>query len=154
MLSVEVTVWVTVAVSSSASASCAAFTVTVFGVFQSVEENVRLAGSAVTSVLDGSLMATATLAMGWLSSTMVYVPELPSAMVSEASETETPAPSSSVMLTVACVVVPSETAGGNVMPKLSLTLSSSSSTSSWMASKVMVCDICPVLKVTLGGTPE
>ena len=53
--------WVTVAVSSSASASSvAAFTVTVFGVFQSVEENVRLAGSAVTSVLDGSLMVTVT----------------------------------------------------------------------------------------------
>ena len=83
------------AVSSSASASCAAFTVTVLGEFQSVEENVRLAGSAVTSVLDGSLMVTVTSAVGWLSSTMVYVPELPSAMVSELSETETPAPSSS-----------------------------------------------------------
>ena len=71
MLSVEVTAWVTVAVSSSASASCAAFTVTVLGEFQSVDENVRLAGSAVTSVLDGSLMVTATLAVGWLSSTMV-----------------------------------------------------------------------------------
>ena len=68
MLSVEVTVWVTVAVSSSASASCAAFTVTVFGVFQSVEENVRLAGSAVTSVLDGSLMVTVTSAVGWVAS--------------------------------------------------------------------------------------
>ena len=47
MLSVEVTVWVTVAVSFSASASCAALTVTVCGVLQSVEANVRLAGSAV-----------------------------------------------------------------------------------------------------------
>ena len=144
---------VTVAVSLLVSLSCAALTVTVCGVLQSVEENVRLAGSAVTSVLDGSLMTTVTSAVGWLSSTMVYVPELPSAMVSEASETETPATSSSVMLTVACVVVPSETAGGSV-PKPSSTLSPSSSTSSWAAVKVMVCDICPVLKVTLGGTPE
>ena len=72
MLSVEVTVWVTVAVSFSASASCAARTVTVCGVLQSVEANVRLAGSAVASVLSvGSLMVTVTLAVGWLSSTMV-----------------------------------------------------------------------------------
>ena len=115
--------------------------------------NVRPAGSAVTSVLDGSLMVTVTSAVGWLSSTMVYVPELPSAMVSELSETETPAPSSSVMLTVACVVVPSETAGGSV-PKASSTLLPPSSTSSWVAVKVIVCDMSPVLKVTFAGTPE
>ena len=48
---------------------------------------------------------------------MVYVPELPSAMVRELSETETPAPSSSVMFTVVVVVVPRLTPPGSSVPK-------------------------------------
>ena len=145
--------WVTVAVSSSASASCTAFTVTVFGEFQSLEENVRLAGSAVTSVLpDGSLMVTVTSAVGWLSSTMVYVPELPSPMVSAAAETETPASSSSSMLTVVVTVVPTLTPAGRLVPKPSSTLSPSSSMVSCVAVKVIVFDVSPVSKVTLPGT--
>ena len=145
--------WVTVAVSSSASVSCAASTVTVFSELQSLEENVRSAGSAVTSVLpDGSLIVTVTSAVGWLSSTMVYVPELPSPMVSAASETETPAPSSSSMLTVAGV--PALTRDGRFGPKASFTLSPSSSTLSWVAVKVNVFDVSPALKVTSAGTPE
>ena len=57
--------WVTVAVSPVASASCAALTVTVCAVFQSVEVKVRSAGSAVTSVLSvGSLIVTVTAALG------------------------------------------------------------------------------------------
>ena len=144
--------WVTVAVSSSASASCTAFTVTVFGEFQSLEENVRLAGSAVTSVLpDGSLIVTTTSAVGWLSSTMVYVPELPSPMVSAAAETETPAPSSSSMLTVVVAVVPALTPMGSV-PKPSSTLSPSSSSMSSVALNVIVFDVSPASKVTLAGT--
>ena len=92
--------WVTVAVSFTASASCAACTVTVCGVLQSVEENVRSAGSAVTSVLPvGSLMVTVTSAVGCVSSTMVYVPLPPSATVSAVSKTVTPAVSSSVTVT-------------------------------------------------------
>ena len=145
--------WVTVAVSSSASASCAAFTVTVLVELQSLEEKVRMAGSAVTPVLpDGSLMVTVTSAVGWLRSTMVYVPELPSPMVSAAAETETPASSSSSsMLTVVVAVVPALTPPGSV-PKASNTLSPSSSMESCVALNVIVFDVSPASKVTLIGT--
>ena len=147
--------WVTVAISSSASTSCAASTVTVCVELQSLEENVRLAGSAVTSVLsDGSLMVTVTATVGWLSSTIVYVPELPSPMVSAASETETPAPSSSSMLTVVVAVVPALTPVGSGVSKASSTLSPSSSMESGVAMNVIVFDCSFAVKVTLVGTEK
>ena len=66
------TVWVMVAVSSASSASWAALTVTVWATLQSVVVKVRLAGSAVTSVLSaGSLTVTVTSPRGWLPSTTV-----------------------------------------------------------------------------------
>ncbi len=139
------------AVSSIASSSCATFTVTVCAVLQSLDEKIRLAGSAVTSVLDGSLIVTVTLAVGWLSSLIVYVPEPPSPMVRLASETVTPTPSSSLMLTVA--VAPALTRGGSV-PKPSSTLSPSSSIMSCVASNVIVFDVSVSLKIKFVGTPE
>ena len=57
------------------------------------------------------------------------------------------------MLTVVSASVPSDTRSGSV-PKVSFTLSSSSSTSSWAARKVNVFEVSPLLKVTLAGTPE
>ena len=111
-----------------------------------------MAGSAVTPVLpDGSLMVTVTSAVGWLSSTMVYVPELPSPIVSAAAETEIPASSSSSMLTVVVAVVPALTPPGSV-PKASNTLSPSSSMESCVALNVIVFDVSPASKVTLIGT--
>ena len=98
-------------------------------------------------------MVTVTSPVGSVASAAVYSLLRPATTLSLVGSIVTPASSSSVMLTVACVVVPSETAGGSV-PKPSNTLSPSSSTPSWMASKVMVCDICPVLKVRLSGMPE
>ena len=58
------------------------------------------------------------------------------------------------MLTVVVTVVPGLTPPGSGAPKASSTLSPSSSTSSWAAVKVIVCDMSPVLKVTFAGTPE
>ena len=83
---------------------------------------------------------------------MLYVPELPSPMVSAASETETPASSSSSMLTVVVTVVPTLTPAGRLVPKPSSTLSPSSSMASCVAVKVIVFDVSPVSKVTLPGT--
>ena len=57
------------------------------------------------------------------------------------------------MLMVVSSVVPAETRAGSV-PNSSLTLSSSSSTSSWAAVNVNVLDVSVALKVTLAGTPE
>ena len=67
--------------------------------------------------------------------------------------TVTDGTSSSVMETTAWLVVPALTPDGNV-PKVSFTLSPSSSTSSAVAAKVMVVSVSPELKVTLAGTPE
>ena len=50
-------------------------------------------------------------------------------------------------------MVPSLTLAGSV-PKVSLTLSPSSSSVSCAAVKVKVLEVCPALKVTLDGTPE
>ena len=142
------------AVSSIVSSSCATFTVTVCAVLQLLDEKIRLAGSAVTSVLtDGSLIVTVTLAVGWLSSLIVYVPEPPSSMVRPNSETVTPATSSSSMLTVAVAVAPAVTRGGSV-PKPSSTLSPSSTIMSSVGVNVNVCSVSPELNIKFAGTPE
>ena len=57
------------------------------------------------------------------------------------------------MCTVVSSLAPSDTRGGSV-PKVSFTLSPSSSTVSCAAVKVNVLEVCPELKVTLDGTPE
>ena len=61
--------------------------------------------------------------------------------------------SSSVMEMVVSLVVPSVTPVGRV-PKVSFTLSPSSSTLSEVAVKVKLFSVSPLLKVTLAGTPE
>ena len=58
------------------------------------------------------------------------------------------------MLTVVSAIAPSDTPVGSSVPKPSSTLLPPSSTSSWVAVKVIVCDMSPVLKVTFAGTPE
>ena len=55
--------------------------------------------------------------------------------------------------TVVALGVPPETRSGSA-PKLSSTLSSSSSTVSSVAAKVISCDCSPAMKLTLAGTPE
>ena len=62
--SVLAAVWVTVPSSSSWPLSCDTVTVTVCAVSQVVVVKVRLAGSAVTSVLDGSLTVMVTVCVG------------------------------------------------------------------------------------------
>ena len=64
--------------------------------------------------------------------------------------------SSSVMVTALTPwpVVPAVTPVGSVAPKLSLTLSPSSSTVSWAAVKVKDLEVSPLSKVTFCGTPE
>ena len=63
--------------------------------------NVRLAGFAVTSVLSvGSTMVTVTVAVGWVSSTTVYVFVPPSLTVSDVGVTVTPRVSLSVTVTI------------------------------------------------------
>ena len=62
--------------------------------------------------------------------------------------------SSSVMVTALVAGVPAVTPVGSVAPKLSLTLSPSSSTVSVSAVKTKVFSVSPLPKVTLGGTPE
>ena len=62
--------------------------------------------------------------------------------------------SSSVMETVASVVPLAVTPMGRVFPKVSFTLSSSSSTSSSVAVKEIVSSVSPGTKVKLSGTPE
>ena len=62
--------------------------------------------------------------------------------------------SSSVMATVAWLVVPTLTPSSGMVPKPSSTLSLSSSKVSCVAWKVIVCDVSPELKVTVAGTPE
>ena len=61
--------------------------------------------------------------------------------------------SSSAMLTVASFGLPELTPVGSV-PNPSFTLSSSSSTVSWVAEKLRVLKVSPELKVRLAGTPE
>ena len=61
--------------------------------------------------------------------------------------------SSSVMEMVVPLWVPVDTWSGRV-PKLTLTLSPSSSTVSWMASKLKVFSVSPLLKTRFWGTPE
>ena len=74
---------------------------TVCAVAQLEVENVRLAGSAVTSVLSvGSTMVTVTSPDGWVSSTTVYVPLPPSPTVSDVGVTVTPRVSLSVTVTL------------------------------------------------------
>ena len=147
--------WVTVAVSSASSASWAARTVTVCGELQSVVPNIRLAGSAVTPELPaGSLMVTVTAAVGWVSSTAVYVCELPSVMVSDTVESVTPVPSSSKIVSAVALVEPELTPSGRVVPMLSLTPSPSSFSVSCVAVKPNVWDVSPESKVTFNGTPE
>ena len=62
--------------------------------------------------------------------------------------------SSSVMVTALVAGLPAVTPVGSVAPKLSLTLSPSSSTVSWAAVKVNVLEVSPLSKVTFCGTPE
>ena len=57
------------------------------------------------------------------------------------------------MLTVVSPGAPALTPVGSA-PNPSFTLSPSSSSVSWVAAKVMGCDVSPALKVTLAGTPE
>ena len=88
---------VTVAVSSVGSSSSAAETVTVLAVAQFEVVKVRLAGFALTSALSvGSTMVTVTVAVGWVSSTTVYVFVPPSLTVSDVGVTVTPRVSLSV----------------------------------------------------------
>ena len=58
------------------------------------------------------------------------------------------------MVTALVAVVPALTPSGSVAPKLSLTLSPSSSTVSWAAVKVKDLEVSPLSKVTFCGTPE
>ena len=90
----------------------------------------------------------------WSSLTSTETVE-PSVTVYDAApkETVTAGSSLSVMVTVVVEVVPAVTPVGGV-PKPSATVSPSSSTVSSSAVKVMVCDVSPLLKVTLAGTPE
>ena len=64
------------------------------------------------------------------------------------------ASSSSVMLTVDWWGAPSLTPSGRGVSKETMTLSSSSSTSSWVALNVNVCSVSSLAKVTFAGTPE
>ena len=90
---------VTVAVSSVESSSSSAETVTVCASSQSVVENVRLAGFAVTSVLSvGLTMVTVTVSVGSVSSTTVYVLMPPSSTGSDVGVNVMPRVSLSVML--------------------------------------------------------
>ena len=63
------------------------------------------------------------------------------------------AASSSPIVTVASVTVPASTPGGSV-PKVSTTLSPSSSNMSWVAVSVKVCAVEVAPKVTVSGTPD
>ena len=58
------------------------------------------------------------------------------------------------MLTMLVAGVPAVTPAGRPAPKLSLTLSPSSLTSSASAATVKVIEVSPLVKVTLPGTPE
>ena len=62
--------------------------------------------------------------------------------------------SSSSMLSVSSSVVPGRTRASGIVPKDSLTLSPSSSMSSWVTVNVKDLEVSPLPKVTLGGTPE
>ena len=97
-----------------------------------------------TTVRSGSaLSVTVTVCVAPSATVYVPCPKL----------TVTAGTSSSVMLTVVSLGVPALTSGGRV-PKPSFTLSSSSSSVSWVALKVNVFAVSPLLKVTLAGTPE
>ena len=65
-----------------------------------------------------------------------------------------PAAQSSLMLTVVWLGVPALTPPGRFDPKASSTLSPSSSSMSSVAENVIVCDVSPLLKVTLDDTGE
>ena len=67
--------------------------------------------------------------------------------------TVTDGSSSSVIETVLSFTLPALTPVG-IVPKVSFTLSPSSSTVSAVAAKVKLLEVSPVLKVTLVGTPE
>ena len=71
--------------------------------------------------------------------------------VAAAKLTVTAGTSSSVMFTVAWVGLMAKAPVG-MLPNPSLTLSSSSSTVSWVALKVKVFSVSPLFKVTLVGT--
>ena len=55
------------------------------------------------------------------------------------------------MLTVVSSLVPALTHTSGMVPNPSLTLSSSSSTVSWVAVKLKVLEVSPALNVTLDG---
>ncbi len=57
------------------------------------------------------------------------------------------------METMVSLVAPAVTPVGSA-PKVSLTLSPSSSVVSWVAVKVKVLEVWPLAKTTLAGTPE
>ena len=79
----------------------------------------------------------------------------PSATVDDgcSNDTVTCGSSSSVMVTVVSVGVPALTSGGRV-PKVSRTLSPSSSTVSCVAVKENAFEVSPALNITFAGTPE
>ena len=77
-----------------------------------------------------------------------------SATVRDAGLSRMSAVSSSPMVRVSSSVVPAVTRGSGMVPKVSFTLSESSSMRSWVAVKVKLSDSSPEVKVTLGGTPE
>ena len=58
------------------------------------------------------------------------------------------------MVTALVAGVPALTPSGSVAPKLSLTLSPSSSSVSWAAVNVKDLEVSPASKVTFSGTPE
>ena len=66
--------------------------------------------------------------------------------------TVTEGSSSSSMTTIVSSLPPGLTRASGIVPNFSSTLSSSSSTVSWEAVKVMVFSVSPLLKVTLVGT--
>ena len=98
---------------------------------------------------------TSTVRSGSALSVTVTVAVLPSAAVYvlAPNDTVTCGSSSSLMLTVVSLGETALTPGGSV-PNPSSTLSSSSSTVSWAAVKVIVCSVSPASNVTLVGTPE
>ena len=82
---------------------------------------------------------------------MVLVSPSATAYVFAPKDTDTWGSSSSVMLTVAWLVVPAATLAGR-LPNPSLTFSPSSSMVSWVVVKVIVFSVSPEAKVTLAGT--
>ena len=113
---------------------------TVLAVLQSLVAvvKVRVAGSAVTSVLSvGSVIVTVTSATGLESSTTVYSPVPSSSIPRVVGSTVTPAESSSTIVTTASLGVPRTTPSGRV-PKVAMKDSPSSSIESCLVRIVPV----------------